>query len=254
MVNLHRKTARYQSCRENDNVLLERLTALAEKRRRWGYRRLDTILRREGIVANHKRIYRVYSAAKLQVRRRKKTRVAIARGEKPPSATAANQVWAMDFVSDTIGQRSFRSLTIVDTFTRESPAIEADYSLPSASVIRVLERCAAERGAFPKKLIVDNGPEFTSRKMLHWAAARNVELHFIDPGKPTQNGFIESFNASFRDECLNEHTFLSLTQARQFIEDWRQDYNNVRPHTSLRKMTPEEFAASIATPHLTLVH
>jgi len=249
---VHRKTVRYRSRRTNDAALLKRLEELAAQRRRFGYRRLDILLRREGIVANHKRIYRIYSAAKLQVRRRKKARVAIARGVKAPVAMQSNDIWAMDFVSDTIIHLSFRSLTVLDAFTRESLAIEADYSVPAATVIRILEACAAEHG-FPRILIADNGPEFTSRKMLHWAAHRKVELHFIDPGKPTQNCFIESFNGSFRDECLNEHSFTSLAEAREVIEAWRQDYNRVRPHKSLGKMTTEEFATSTATPHLTLV-
>jgi putative transposase len=141
---------------------------------------------------------------------------------------------------------------VLDAFTRESVAIEVDYSLLSLSVIRVLEESALQRG-FPKTLVADNGPEFTSRKMLHWAALRKIELHFIDSGKPTQNCYIESFNGSFRDECLNEHSFTSLAEARDLIATWREDYNRVRPHKSLGKMTPEEFATSAATQHLCLV-
>ena len=252
LIELHRKTARYRSRRASDEPLLQRLEELAAERRRFGYRRLDILLRREGTIANHKRIFRVYSAAGLQVRRRKKARVALARGLKAPVATVPNQIWSIDFVSDTIGQRAFRTLTVLDAFTRESVAIEADYSLPSLSVIRVLEEAALERG-FPKTLVADNGPEFTSRKMLHWAAVRKIELHFIDPGKPTQNCFIESFNGSFRDECLNEHSFTSLAEARDVIAAWREDYNRVRPHKSLGKMTPEEFATSSTKQHLELV-
>lgn len=250
---LHRKTARYVPHKGGDDALLGRLQELAAQRRRWGYRRLDVLLRREGIIANHKRIYRVYRAANLQVRRRKKARVALARGLQRPVAQAANQVWAIDFVHDTIGQRSFRCLTVLDAYTRECLAIAIDYSMPSLSVMRVLDLCAQERGGLPATLVSDNGPEFTSRKMLHWAAQRKIELHFIDPGKPTQNCYIESFNGSFRDECLNEHAFVTLNEAREVIEAWREDYNRVRPHKSLGKMTPEQFATSAATRHLTLV-
>lgn len=252
LLQLHRKTARHISRRPSDAPLLKRLEELAAERRRFGYRRLDVLLRREGIVVNHKRLFRVYQVAQLQVRRRKKARVALARGLKRPEAARRNDIWAIDFVSDTIGTRSFRALTVIDAFTRESVAIEVDYSLPSAAVMRVLDESAGERG-YPRVVVADNGPEFTSRKMLHWAAQRKIELHFIDPGKPTQNCYIESFNGSLRDECLNEHAFTSLAEAREIIEAWRKDYNEVRPHKSLGKKTPEEFATSAATRHLTLV-
>jgi putative transposase len=252
LVQLHRKTARYASSRPSDEPLLKHLEELAAKRRRFGYRRLDVFLRRDGIVANHKRIYRIYRAANLQVRRRKKARVAIARGFKRPQATRRNEIWAIDFVSDTVGTRSFRGLSIIDTCTRECVAIAVDYSLPSLAVTRVLDQCAEERG-YPRIIVADNGPEFTSRRMLHWAAQRKVELHFIDPGKPTQNCYVESFNGSLRDECLNEHAFTSLHEAREIIDAWRTDYNQVRPHKSLGKKTPEEFAKSITTRHLELV-
>ena len=252
LMQLHRKTARYVSRRPSDGPLLKRLEELAAKRRRFGYRRLEIFLRRDGIIANHKRIFRVYRAAKLQVRRRKKARVAIARGFKRPEATRRNEIWAIDFVSDTIGQRSFRGLSVIDAFTRECPAIAVDYSIPSLSVTRALDQCAEERG-YPTMIVADNGSEFTSRHMLHWAAQRKIELHFIDPGKPTQNCYVESFNGSLRDECLNEHAFTSLAEAREIIEAWRTDYNQVRPHKSLGKKTPEEFAQSLTTRHLTLV-
>jgi putative transposase len=252
LVQLHRKTARYISRRPSDGPLLKHLEELAAKRRRFGYRRLEIFLRRDGIVANHKRIYRVYRAAHLQVRRRKKARVAIARGFKRPEATQRNEIWAIDFVSDTINRRSFRGLSVLDAFTRECVAIDVDYSIPSMSVTRALDQCAAERG-YPRTIVSDNGSEFTSRHMLHWAAQRKIELHFIDPGKPTQNCYVESFNGSLRDECLNEHAFTSLSEAREIIEAWRTDYNEVRPHKSLGKKTPEEFAKSLTTRHLTLV-
>jgi len=253
LLNLHRKTIRYRCKAKNDEHLLNRLKHFAAKRRRWGYRRLDVLLRREGIIANHKRVFRVYSAAKLQVRRRKKTRVAIARGLEPPKATHLNEYWAMDFVHDTIGKRSVRYLTVVDLYNRESPMIYADFSIPSRCVARKLERVGFERGALPATIIVDNGPEFSSRHILQWAAEHGIELHFIVPGKPTQNCYIESFNRSFRDECLNEHSFTSLAESRDIVEAWRKDYNAVRPHTSLGKRTPLEFAKLAVTPHFALV-
>lgn len=253
LLTLHRKTARYRCKPKDDEHLLQRLTHFAGQRRRWGYRRLDTLLRREGLIANHKRIFRVYAAAKLQVRRRRKTRVAYARGLQPPQVTGPNQCWAMDFVHDAIGNRHARYLTVVDLYHRESPTIYADYSIPSRAVTRELDRCASECGGLPDRIIVDNGPEFASRHMLLWAAERNVEMHFIDPGKPSQNGFIEAFNRSFRDECLNEHCFTSLLDAREIVEAWRNDYNQVRPHKSLGKRTPLEFAKLAVTSHFKLV-
>jgi len=175
LLQLHRKTARYVSSRPSDAPLLKRLEELAAERRRFGYRRLDVLLRREGIVVNHKRLFRVYRSAHLQVRRRKKARVALARGLKRPEAMQRNEIWAIDFVSDTIGTRAFRSLPIIDAFTRECVAIHVDYSVPSATVTRVLDQCAEQRG-YPRVLVSDNGPEFTSRKMLQWAARNKIEL------------------------------------------------------------------------------
>ena len=151
----------------------------------------------------------------------------------------------MDFVSDALGTgRRFRCLTIVDDGTRQSPAIIPDTSISGVRVVRELDRLAGERG-LPKTLVLDNGPEFTSRAMAFWAQSRGINLHFIDPGKPTQNAFIESFNGKFRNECLNSHWFVSLEDARQKIEAWRKEYNGLRPHSSLGGSTPDEYAASL---------
>jgi putative transposase len=157
-------------------------------------------------------------------------------------ATEANERWSMDFVADTlVDGRSFRTLTIVDDFTRECPAIEVDTSLPGLRVTRVLERLAQERG-LPRKIVVDNGTEFTSRMFDAWAHQRGIEIHFIRPGRPIENAYVESFNGKFRDECLNENWFWNLTDARSKIEAWRMDYNQQRPHSSLGDRTPNEFA------------
>ena len=238
----NRKTFRRVLQRTDDAVLLQRLQELAAERRRFGYRRLDIFLRRDGIVANHKRIYRVYAEANLQVRKRLKRRVALGRGDVPPTISMPNERWSLDFVHDTLqNSRRLRALNVVDDFTREALAIEVDTSISGARVSRVLDRIADERG-LPKTIVMDNGTELTSLAMLAWAAKHRVQLHYIAPGKPTQNAFVESFNGKFRDECLNDNVFTSIAEAREIIERWRIDYNECRPHRSLGQMTPSAFA------------
>ncbi len=219
----------------------ERLRELAAERRRFGYRRLHVLLRREGWIVNHKRVYRLYRAEGLSVRKRCRKRVARERCPMP-ALTGPNQRWALDFVADTLkGQRRIRMLTVVDAFTRESLAIEVDTSLSGVRVARVLDQVIARRGAAPQEIVLDNGPELTSKAMDAWAYERGVRLCFIEPGKPVQNAYIESFNGRLRDECLNEHWFQSLPHARGIIEEWRTDYNRDRPHSSLGYLSPEEF-------------
>jgi len=225
-------------------MLRERLKELASQRRRFGYRRLHALLRREGWRVNHKAVHRIYVEEGLQVRQRKRKRLARALRRPMLVPQAPNQRWSMDFQHDLLatGQR-FRSLNIVDDFSRECPAIEVDTSLPGARVVRVLERLAETRG-LPHEIILDNGPEMIGKALDQWAWRYGVRLHFIDLGKPTQNAFIESFNGRFRDECLNENWFLDIHDARRIIEAWRIDYNSSRPHSALGYATPEEFAAS----------
>jgi putative transposase len=195
------------------------------------------------VIANHKRIYRVYAAAKLQVRKRLKRRVALGRGEAIPPARHANARWSLDFVHDTLHNgRRIRTLNVVDDCTREALAIEVDTSISGARVARVLDRIACERGAHPKTLVMDNGTELTSLAMLAWSSRTRVQLHYIAPGKPTQNAFVESFSGKFRDQCLNDNIFATLVEARAIIERWRVDYNERRPHKSLGHLTPKEFA------------
>jgi putative transposase len=241
-----RSSCRYQARRREDQGLRQRLRELAGERRRFGYRRLTVLLRREGWPVNHKRVYRLYCAAGLSVRRRQGKRLK-AEARKPLALpTQANQVWTMDFTHDNLASgRKFRTLNLMDGYTRESPRIEVDTSLPGLRVVRVLEEVARQRG-YPEALQVDNGPEFISRVVDQWAFEHRVEIHFIEPGKPTQNAQIESFNGKFRDECLNENWFLSLQEAREKIEAWRRDYNQARPHSALGYQTPEEFAARAA--------
>jgi putative transposase len=238
----HRSAVRYVAMpRAGETALRQRLRELADEKPRWGSPMLTWRLRREGFRDNHKRIRRLYRLEGLAVKRRRKKRVAQTRVSLP-GASKPNERWAMDFVRDTLADgRAFRALTIVDTCTRESPAIEVDVSLGSDRVVAVLERLAISRG-LPQRITVDNGPEFQSRSLDSWAHRRGVSLDFIRPGKPVENAFIESFNGRLRDECLNQHWFLSLADARRTIESWRENYNTARPHSGLALRTPTEYA------------
>jgi putative transposase len=242
LIGIHRSTIRYRATERDDSPLQERLVELARDRRRFGYRRLHILLRREGHRVNHKRVLRLYRLAGLGLRRQKRKRMpSTARGA-PGLPTKPNECWALDFVSDSLAWgRRIRCLTVVDCFTRESPAIEVDTSLPGARVVRVLETVTKERG-LPTTILMDNGPELTGRALDQWAYEHGVQLRFIDPGKPVQNAFIESFNGRFRDECLNQHWFTSLGEARRIVEAWRLDYNRARPHSALGYRTPDQFA------------
>lgn len=240
-----RATARYQSRRSDDTELRDLVRSIAGQRRRFGYRKITILVRREGILANPKRVYRIYTAEGLAVRSRKRRHLRIARGKTPPTVTRPNERWSIDFISDTFASgRAMRVLTVVDDCTHEALAVDPAFSFPSRSVIRSLESIAMDRGGFPNTLKFDNGPEFTSHAMLTWASKRNIELHFIDPGKPMQNGSIESFNARVRDEFLNEHVFTNLFEVRAAAAEWRTDFNDVRPHQSLRYQTPAAYAAT----------
>ncbi len=236
-----RSIAQYKIRRVNDPRLIERLKAIAAERQRFGYRRLTIMLRREGFVVNHKRVHRIYRAHGLQLRPRRKRGVRYIRGNAVTAVTRPNERWSLDFVHDALSSgRKFRMLTIVDDFTRECIGIEVDFSLTGERVIRVLSRLADQRG-LPAVLKFDNGSEFTSNAMLGWAAQVDIDLHFIEPGRPMQNGSVESFNGRLRDELLNEHAFPTLFHARTAIDAWRSDYNHVRPHTALAGLTPAEF-------------
>lgn len=238
-------TQRYRSRRPLDDELREKLKDLVKKRPRWGYRRLYILLKREGYPRNRKLVQRVYREEGLSVGSRKRRKMAAVARSPMASPLGPNERWSMDFVRDTLANgRVFRALTVVDDFTRESPAIEVDYSLPGERVAHTLDRLARERG-LPKTIVCDNGPEFQSQVLDFWAHRHGVTLSFIQPGKPVQNAFVESFNGKFRDECLNENYFTSLLDAQTTIEAWRKDYNEMRPHSSLGDLTPAEFAIKI---------
>jgi putative transposase len=225
----------------NDRVLA-RLRAHAAERARFGYRRLHILLEREGLMVNHKRVHRIYRAAGLQVRRRRRKRLTRTDRVPLPTPSQRRERWSMDFTADTLADgRNFRTLNIVDDFTRECVAIEVDRSLPSLRITRVLDRLHDAIG-LPQTIVVDNGPEFAGRTLDVWAYAHGVSLRFVRPGKPIENAYVGSFNGKFRDECLNEHWFVNLVDAKDAIERWRVDYNTVRPHSSLNGATPEQFA------------
>ena len=242
LVGMHPKTYRYASTRGDDRELRATLKALAHERRRFGYRRLHILLRRAGADVNHKKVFRLYREERLTVRRRGGRKRAI--GTRAPMAIpqGANQRWSVDFVADVLSDgRRFRILAVVDDYTRENLALVVDTSLSGVRVARELDRIVRERGR-PCMIVSDNGTEFTSNAILAWANENGVEWHYIAPGKPMQNGFVESFNGRLRDECLNEHLFDGLADARRVIAAWRADYNDERPHTSLNGLTPSEFA------------
>ena len=242
-----RMVIRYKSTRPDDSDLRKRLIALARERRRFGYRRLHVLLKREGHTVNHKKLFRLYREERLTVRKRGGRKRAIGTRATMLVPLKPNERWSLDFVSDqfTDGRR-FRILTVIDDCTRENLALVADTSLSGARVARELDRLIAERGK-PRMIVSDNGSEFTSNAILNWADKARVEWHYIAPGKPMQNGFIESFNGRLRDEFLNETLFSSLSFARAALMKWRKDYNENRPHSQLGWQTPSEFACCTST-------
>src|ERR1017187_519866 len=250
LLRMHRGSCRYRRRERSDTALRTRLREIAGERPRFGCRRLHRMLRREQEngtakwMVNHKRVYRLYQEEGLAMRRKKRKRFRAEARVPLALPTRENQMWTMDFTRDTLASgRKFRTLNLMDGHTREALGIEVDTSLPGLRVVRMLERLRERRGT-PAAIQVDNGSEFTSRVVDQWAHQNQVALHFIERGKPTQNSFIESFNGKFRDECLNQNWFVDLRDAREVIEAWRVDYNTVRPHSSLRYRTPEEFAAT----------
>lgn len=243
LVGLARSSYYHRPQRADDETLRAALREKAAERRRFGYRRLLVLLRREGWPDNHKRIFRLYQEERLQVRQRKRKRMCGGRRTPLESAQRLNQRWSLDFVSDQLADgRRIRLLTVVDDYSRECLAMEVDSSLTGERVTRVLEQLGAQRG-LPEGLRTDNGPEFSGMTLDRWAYARGVALQFIEPGKPMQNGYVESFNGKLRDECLNEHWFAGIDEARRIVEAWRCDYNQQRPHSALGNRTPQEFAA-----------
>jgi putative transposase len=244
LVEITRRSFRRPPAPDRNAELRKRLRTLAEERRRWGCPRLHLMIRREGLLVNHKRVERIYRQEGLSLRRRQKRKRVSHLRVVPLMATGINQIWAMDFIHDSLWNgRRYRALALIDQWSRESLAIEVDVSLTGERVTRVLERLRTSRG-LPGVILTDNGPEFTGYVLDQWACENHVQLQFIEPGKPIQNAFIESFNGRLREECLNAQVFLSLDDARRKIEAWRQDYNYKRPHSGLGYLSPQEFASS----------
>lgn len=247
LVGGYRSLVRYRLRKASDNKLVEKIKAIAFEKRRFGYRRIHMMLKREGITVNHKKVYRLYSACGLKVRKRAGRKRALGIRGNCLKATRPNQRWSLDFVYDALANgRKIRLLTIIDEYTRECLRIEVDTSLNGRRVKQALEELIASRGK-PEMIQSDNGTEFTSNAMLQWMDERRINWQYIQPGKPYQNGSIESFNGKLRDECLNENWFLNIKEAQVRIEMWRQEYNGYRPHSALGGKTPAESASSLCS-------
>jgi len=246
VVGMSASAFRYQPRPDGNVELRARIQALAHRHKRYGVGMIHLKLRQAGHLVNYKRVERLYQEAKLQVRRRKRKKVPF--GERQPllRPSAANQVWSMDFVFDrTADGRVIKCLTIVDDATHEAVAIEVERTISGQMLTRVLDRLALSRG-LPRVIRTDNGKEFCGKAMVEWAHARGLDLRLIEPGKPNQNAYVESFNGRLRDECLNEHWFTSLLQARTVIETWRREYNEERPKKALGGLTPAAYAKQLA--------
>jgi putative transposase len=247
LIGVDRTAFQYRPRRPDDTGVRERLRELANERRRFGYRRLAVMLKRDGLRLNLKRVYRLYKEERLTVRKRGGRKRALGTRAPMTIPQGVNQRWSIDFVQDALDDgRRFRILNVVDDFTRECLASVLDTSLSGVRVVRELDRLCLLRGR-PAMIVSDNGTELTSHAVLRWVDETGIEWHYIAPGKPVQNAFVESFNGRLRDECLNEHVFRSLSQARGIVEAWRIDYNTVRPHSSLGGLPPSVFANRLST-------
>ena len=245
----NRSSLQYRSQQASDSALRERLRHWAALKPCWGSPILHDVLKAEGLLINHKRTERLYREEGLSLRRKLRRKLPAIARVPLPQATAPNQRWSMDFIHDQLADgRRLRCLTLVDDFTRQCLAIHADTSIGGSSVVALLQQLSGTRG-LPKTITTDNGPEFTGKAIHLWAQSAHVHLHHIQPGKPTQNAFIESFNGTFRDDCLNQHWFSSLAEARLLIEHWRKEYNHLRPHSSIGRIPPDAFALTFNNLH-----
>ena len=246
VIGMSASALRYRPAPDRNVALRETMVALAHRHRRYGAGMIYLKLRQRGLVVNHKRVERLYAEANLQIRRRKRKKVPMSDRQPLLRPDAANEVWSMDFVFDRSADgRVVKCLTIVDDATHESVDIVPERAIGGLTVTRILDRLALTRG-LPRVIRTDNGKEFCGHAMLTWAHANNVNLRLIEPGKPNQNAYIESFNGRLRDECLNEHWFLNLTHAQTLIETWRREYNEERPKKALGGLTPAAYAKQLA--------
>ena len=237
----------YKPTPRDDSEVIAALTELAEKKPTWGFSKLFAVLRQQGKPWNHKKVWRVYCLLQMNLKRKSKRRLPAAGRTCIAQPLAPNHCWSVDFMRDTLySGRVFRTFNAVDDYNREALAVEIDTNLPSGRVVRVLDRIADERGCYPEKLRMDNGPEFVGMVMAGWAEEHGVDLEFIQPGKPTQNSYIERFNRTYREEVLDLYVFNSLSEVRAVTEDFIREYNEERPHESLGNMTPIDFATQRA--------
>lgn len=245
VVGMSASTYRYQPAPDRNETLRAQIIEIAHRYKRYGAGMIYLKLRQAGLMVNHQRVDRLYAEVKLQVRRRKRKKVPLADRKPLGRPDLTNQVWSMDFVFDRTAEgRVIKSLTVVDDATHEAVAIVPERAIGGQTLTRILDRIGAQRG-LPKAIRTDNGKEFCGRAMLTWAYERNIQLFLIEPGKPNQNAYIESFNGRFRDECLNEHWFTSLNHAKVVIEGWRCEYNEERPKRSLGGLTPAAYAKQL---------
>lgn len=245
LVGISRSCMRYIPRSPHDGDLRQRLKNLAVQKKRYGARRLHVLLRREGLVVNHKRTERIYQEEGLALRTKPRKKLPSGIRVPLPRPTLPNELWAMDFIHDmTAASRRFRCLSVLDVASRECLAIRVDTSISGKAVQDTLERLCETRGT-PKIIVLDNGPEFTSTVLHTWTRKKGIHLSYIRPGRPMENAFIESFQGRLRDECLNQHWFTTLHEAREIIEQWRQEYNHERPHSALNTLAPLEYAARI---------
>lgn len=247
LVGIHRATVRYKTKKADETWLIEKIKTIAYEKRRFGYRRIHIMLKRENIVINHKKVFRIYKKLGLKVLKRSGRKKALGTRGNFLKAKYKNHKWSLDFVHDAlVDGRKIRLLTIIDEYTKECLQIAVDTSLNGRRVVKELEKLIKERGK-PEMITSDNGTEFTSNYLLRFCSEKSINWHYIQPGKPYQNGNIESFNGKLRDECLNENLFLSLSEAQRIIANWREEYNSFRPHTALFGKTPREVASHLSS-------
>lgn len=246
IISLHRSVGRYRKkTKPQDELAKSKIKEIALQRPRFGYRRIHVFLKREGIAINHKKVFKLYSAMGLKVKKRAHRKRALGSRVEQKSPVKMGEIWSLDFMHDRLANgRKIRFLNIIDAFTKESLKIVVDSSLPSLRVIRELEKAIIKHGK-PLQIISDNGTEFTSNAVISWFEKNGIAWRYIQPGKPTQNSYIESFNGKLRDEFLNMNYFNSLKEARILAEIWRNDYNDVRPHSALKNLTPTEFKKNL---------
>lgn len=230
---------------DKDSEVIQIIQKIAYRRKRWGYRQICFEMRKK-LIINHKKVYRIYSELGLKIRMKRVKRKRVQASIKVTIPQNPNEIWAMDFMHDSLRSgKKIRLLNIIDIYSRECITSRVEYSINSYRLLNILNELKEER-ILPKSIIVDNGPEFTSKAFLDWALRNNIDIHFISKGKPTENGYIESFNGKLRNECLNEHWFNDIEESREILSEWIDHYNNERPYSSLKGLSPMEYLKNVA--------